>query len=113
MDSREWNEFKAKLFEREMDAQAERLHPQWRRMSPEECCAREGHQVLVYGFDRYRYRDPALGAWVRRFAEVLSPSQTSDAERERYRQQYLTPEEYSRVCREIKEQGAEFRSFEG
>jgi hypothetical protein len=63
--------------------------PEDLRMSPEEYAARHAHALGCFSFHLYRYRDPALGAWVRRVAEIL----TTEGEVERCRQRYLSPEE--------------------
>ena len=44
----------------------------------------------------YRYRDAALGAWVRRVSEVLS----TEGEVERCQEQFLAPEELATVRRQ-------------
>jgi hypothetical protein len=67
------------------------------RMSPEEYAARNAHLFACFGLYRLRFRDPVLGAWVRRFAEILfSP----DGELERCRRQFLTAEEIAEVHRQ-------------
>jgi hypothetical protein len=63
---------------------------------PEEYVARNAHNLLCFAFHRYRFRDPELGAWVRRVGELLE----SDQEVERCRERFLSPDELSRVrCR--------------
>ena len=57
--------------------------------SPEEYAARHAHLLGCFSFHFYRYRDPVLGAWVRRLGEILS----TEGEVERCRQRILTPEE--------------------
>jgi hypothetical protein len=66
------------------------------RMSPEEYAARHGHALGCFSFHFYRYRDQALGAWVRRVAEILA----SDGELERCRQRFLSAEELATVRRQ-------------
>lgn len=39
--------------------------------TPEEYAARSAHRWLCCSFDDYRYRDPALTAWVRRLGDIL------------------------------------------
>jgi hypothetical protein len=65
------------------------------QMSPEEYAARHAHEWGCFSFHRYRYQDPALGAWVRRLGEIL----LTDGEVERCRRRLLTPEELARVRR--------------
>jgi hypothetical protein len=69
------------------------------RMSPEEYAARHAHALGCFSFHFYRYRDPALGAWVRRVGEILS----TQGEVERCRQQFLSPEELADVQRQAAE----------
>jgi hypothetical protein len=69
------------------------------RMSPEEYAARHAHALGCFSFHLYRYRDPALGAWVRRVGEILS----TEGEVERCRQQFLSPEESATVRRQAAE----------
>ena len=63
------------------------------RMSPEEYAARHAHLLGCFSFHLYRYRDPVLGAWVRRLGEILS----TEGEVERCQQRFLTPEELATV----------------
>jgi hypothetical protein len=63
------------------------------QMFPEEYAARHAHLLGAFSFHLYRYRDPALGAWVRRLGEILAP----EDEVERCRQRFLTPEELATV----------------
>jgi hypothetical protein len=65
-------------------------------MSAEEYAARHAHLWGCFSLDQYRYRDPVLGAWIRRLGEILF----SDGEVERCRQRFLTPEELATVRRE-------------
>jgi len=69
------------------------------RMSPEEYAARQAHNWALFSAHLYRYRDAALGAWVRRLGEILS----SEEEVERCRQRFLTPEELADVRRQASE----------
>lgn len=69
-------------------------------MSPEEYAARRSHLWGSYSLHEYRYRDPVLGAWVRRLGEIIF----SEEEVERYRQQFLTPEELAEVRRNEEEE---------
>lgn len=57
--------------------------------SPEEYVARHAHALGGFSFHFYRYRDAALGAWVRRVGELLS----ADGEVERCRERFLSREE--------------------
>ncbi len=66
------------------------------RMSPDEYAARNIHTWLLFSLDLHPYRDPALGAWVRRVGEVFKDPD----ERDRCRQRYLTPEEIAEVRRQ-------------
>jgi hypothetical protein len=67
--------------------------PEDLQLSPEEYAARHAHLLGCFSFHLYRYRDPALGVWVRRLGEIL----TTEGEVERCRQQFLTPAELARV----------------
>jgi hypothetical protein len=69
------------------------------RASPEEYVARHAHAVGCFSFHFYRYRDPALGAWVRRVGELLA----NQAEVERCRQRFLSSEELATVRRQAVE----------
>jgi hypothetical protein len=66
------------------------------QLSPEEYAARGGHLFGCFAIHRYRYRDPVLGAWVRRLGEILGDA----GELERCRQLFLTPEELAEVQRQ-------------
>jgi hypothetical protein len=70
--------------------------PADRQMSPEEYAARHAHALGCFAFQFYRYRDPVLGAWVRRVGEVLA----SEGEVERCRQRFLSSEEFAAVRRQ-------------
>jgi len=63
------------------------------QMPPEEYAARHAHLLGCFSFHLYRYRDPALGAWVRRLGEILS----TEGEVERCQQRFLTAEELATV----------------
>jgi hypothetical protein len=71
-----------------------------RALPPEEYAARRGHLWLCFSFHRYRYRDPALGAWVKRVGELLF----DDDELERWRRRLLTPEERAEIARQQAEE---------
>jgi hypothetical protein len=66
------------------------------RLPPEEYVARHAHALGCFSFHFYRYRDPALGAWVRRVGEILSSAQ----EVEQCRQRYLSAAEQANVHRQ-------------
>src|ERR1700680_5142380 len=70
--------------------------PEDLRMSPEEYAARHAHALGCFSLHFYRYRDSALGAWVRRVGEILS----TDGEVERCRQRFLSSEELATVRRQ-------------
>jgi hypothetical protein len=59
------------------------------RMSPEEYAAHHAPALGCFSFHLYRYRDPALGAWVRRVGEILA----TVGEIERCQQRFLSPAE--------------------
>jgi hypothetical protein len=69
------------------------------RMSPEEYAARRIHLWGCFSLHYCRFRDPALGAWVRRFGELFDQPD----EVERYRQQFLTADERTKVARQATE----------
>lgn len=71
------------------------IRPEDLKKSPEEYAARHAHEWGNFNFHLCRFRDPALGAWVRRFAEVFA----SGDELERWRAKYLTPDEVAEVNR--------------
>jgi hypothetical protein len=66
------------------------------QLSPEEYAARNAHKWGCFSLNRYRFRDPALGAWVHRLGEILF----TEGEVERCRQRFLTPEEWAEVRRQ-------------
>lgn len=66
------------------------------RMSPEEYVARHAHALGCFSLHFYRYRDPALGAWVHRVGEILSTEEGV----ERCRQQFLSSEERAAARRQ-------------
>jgi hypothetical protein len=69
------------------------ISPELLNLSPEEYAARHGHEWVCFSFHLYRYRDPTLGAWVRRLGEILF----SYEELERWRLHFLTPNELAEV----------------
>jgi len=70
------------------------------RISPEEYAARQAHDWMCFSYHLHRFRDPVLGAWVRRFGEILS-----DVDQvKKCRTQYLTPEEIVEVERRAAEE---------
>jgi hypothetical protein len=71
----------------------------YREMSPERYAAGAAHSWGCFSFHLYRYRDPVLGAWVRRLGQILFDETAACLER--YRQTYLTAEEHARVRQEI------------
>lgn len=84
-------------FDREGDWDAEQMFSEAdRRLSPEEYAARRGHLWLCFSYHRYRYRDPVLGAWVKRVGELLF----DEDELDRLRKRLLTPEELAEVRRQ-------------
>jgi hypothetical protein len=64
-------------------------------LAPEEYAARHGQEWGCFSFHCYRYRDAALGHWIRRVAEILF----DQAELERWRERLLTPQELAEVRR--------------
>jgi len=66
------------------------------RASPEEYVALHAQALGCFSFHFYRYRDPTLGAWVRRVGELLS----TEVEVERCRQRFLSSEEWTTVRRQ-------------
>jgi hypothetical protein len=70
------------------------------RTSPEEYAARHAHSWGCFSFHRYGYRDPVLGAWVRRVGEIFS----NEGEVERCRLRFLTPEELATAWRQEAEE---------
>ena len=78
---------------RQMFSEADLAH------SPEEYAARHAHEWGCFSYHRYRYRDPALGAWIGRLGAILS----SEGEIERCRQRFLTAEELGDVRRQAAE----------
>ena len=69
------------------------------RMSPEEYVARHAHALGCFSFHFYQYRDPDLGAWVRRIGEIPA----TEGEVERCQQRFLSPEELAMVRRQAAE----------
>ncbi len=74
------------------ERQAKELFP-FAAMSPEEYAARHAHLLGCFSLHLYRYRDPALGAWVRRVREILA----TEGEVERCQERFLTPDELATV----------------
>lgn len=74
--------------------------PEELRLSPEEYAARHAHALGCFSFHFYRYRDPALGAWVRRVGEILS----AEGEVERCRERFLSSEDRAAVRRQEAEE---------
>lgn len=70
------------------------------RLSPEEYAARHAHNFGCFSLHLRHYRDPDLGAWVRRLGEILS----TDGEVERCRSRFLGPDELEKVYREEAEE---------
>ena len=56
---------------------------------PEEYVARHAHSLGAFSFHLYRFRDPGLGAWVRRVGELFA----SEEEVERCRERFLSPDD--------------------
>jgi hypothetical protein len=70
--------------------------PEDLRLLPEEYVARHAHALGCFSLHFYRYRDPDLGAWVRRVGELLS----TEGEVERCRECFLSSEELAVVRRQ-------------
>ena len=68
--------------------------------SPEEYAARHAHNWGCFALHFYRFRDPVLGAWVKRFGELFENPQ----ELERCRERFLTKREREQVRREAAEE---------
>ena len=66
-------------------------------LSPEEHAARHAHEWGCFAYHLHLFRDPVLGAWVRRFGEILSSSE----ELERLRQTLLTAVERETIQQKI------------
>lgn len=75
------------------------IRPEHLQKTPEEYAARHAHEWGCFSFHRCRFRDPALGAWVRRLGEIFD----SGEELERCRAAYLTAEEIAEVHRQVAE----------
>jgi hypothetical protein len=67
------------------------------QMSPEEYAARSAHLWGIFSLHLYNYRDPSLGAWVRRLGEILF----TEGEIERCRLRFLTPEELAKAPKQV------------
>ena len=74
--------------------------PEDLRMPPEEYAARNGQNWALFSFHLYRYRNTALGAWIRRLAELLF----DEEQLEYWRERLLTPEEQAEVRRRTAEE---------
>ena len=66
------------------------------QLSPEEYVARHARSLGCFSFHFYRYRDAALGAWVRRVGEILA----ADGEVERCQERFLSREELATLGRQ-------------
>lgn len=89
-----------KRYDREGDEEALTFFSEAeRRLSPEEYAARRGHLWLCFSFHRYRYRDPVLGAWVKRVGDLLMSE-----ELEELRERLLSPAELAEVRRQQAEE---------
>lgn len=73
----------------------------YREQSAEQWAARYAHTVGCSSFDRYRYPDPALGAWIDELHRLFA----SAAELERCRRTHLSPAEYAAVRAEVADAG--------
>ncbi len=71
--------------------------------SPEEYAARNGHRWICFSFDNYRYRDPALNAWIQQLGDILFQRNGAPSITE-LRKRYLTLEECERLAEEEKEE---------
>jgi hypothetical protein len=69
------------------------------KMSPEEYAARRAHLWGCFSLHQHSYQDAALGEWIRRLGEILF----DEAELERCRRRFLTPEELAEVRRQAAE----------
>jgi hypothetical protein len=54
------------------------------QLSPEEYTARHAHEWALFSFHLRAYRDPVLGAWVRRLGELLFDPAAVEAARLRF-----------------------------
>jgi len=70
--------------------------PEDLQLSPEEYAARKAQLWDCFSFHQYSYRDPVLGAWLRRLGEILFDT----GELEKWRQHFLTPKELAEVHRQ-------------
>src|SRR5438445_7865424 len=69
------------------------------QMSPEEYAARKSHLLGCFGLHLYQYRDPNLGAWVRRLGEIFESAEEID----RCRKRYLSADELKEVHKQEQE----------
>ena len=84
-------------FDREGDQEALHFFSESDRgLAPEEYAARHLHEWGCFALHFYRYRDPVLGAWVRRVGELFDHPDELDNVRERL----LTADERARIERE-------------
>src|SRR5262249_53709052 len=89
--------FSESRFDEEGDWIAQQFFsPSDRQLSPEEYVARHAPALGCFSLHFYRYRDPALGAWVRRVGELLS----TEGEVERCQERFLSPEEVATARRQ-------------
>ena len=70
------------------------------QLEPEEYVARHAHALGAFSFHLYRFRDPGLGAWVRRVGELLA----SPEEVERCRERFLSADELTVARRQETEE---------
>jgi hypothetical protein len=80
----------------------------WQTQSPEEYMARSGHFILCCSLHRYPYTNPALAKWMKRLGELFH---ADEEEMDRYRRQFLTPEEYAAVHDHIAAQMKEYEDY--
>jgi hypothetical protein len=71
-------------------------------LSPEEYAARNADGFYCFSFDEVRFSDPALDAWIQRFADILFQRNGAPSLRE-LREKYLTPEEHRTMQRDIQD----------
>ena len=76
------------------------LSPADLQLEPEEYVARHAHALGAFSFHLCRFRDPGLGAWVRRVGELLA----SQEEVERCRERFLSPDELAVAQRQDTEE---------
>jgi hypothetical protein len=71
----------------------------WPTLSPEKYIAHHGHRIGCFGFHEFQFSDPEFDQWVKHVALILRDLEWC----ERCRRQFLTPEEYQQVLKEIGE----------